>query len=69
MSSLAAELLRAQEHSPGPATHLVILAGVVVTALVLLGLRRWRRRRDAATEGQSTSNDRSAESTASTREE
>jgi hypothetical protein len=29
---------------PGPAAHLALLGGVVVAALVILGIVRWRRR-------------------------
>jgi hypothetical protein len=40
-----AELI-AQQHEPrGAVAHLLILAGVVVTALMVIGVSRWRRRR------------------------
>jgi hypothetical protein len=63
----AGGLLGAQEHTPnGGAVHLVLLVGVVVAALVVLGVSRWRRRREsAAVAGRSASQDRSAESTRS----
>jgi hypothetical protein len=39
-----AELI-AQQHEPrGAVVHLVILAGVVVTALMVIGMSRWRKR-------------------------
>ena len=64
---LAAELVGAQQHGPRGPAHLVLLAGVVVIALVVLGVIRWRGRRDAAAaEEQSTSHDRSAERARST---
>jgi hypothetical protein len=67
---LEAGLLGEQPHEPPAGAHLILLAGVVVTALVLLGVSRWRRRRDAAAaEEQSTSLDRSHESTSSTEDE
>jgi len=46
---LGAGLVAAQRHGPGGAAHLVLLAGVVVAALVVFGVSRWRRRRDATT--------------------
>jgi hypothetical protein len=63
----AGGLLGAQEHTPnGGAVHLALLAGIVVAALVVLGVSRWRRRREsAAVAERSTSQDRSAESTRS----
>lgn len=42
---LAAELVGA---NPGPAAHLALLGVVVVIALVIFGLMRWRQRREAA---------------------
>jgi hypothetical protein len=63
----AGALLGAQEHTPsGGAVHFALLAGIVVVALVVLGVSRWRRRREsAAVAERSTSQDRSAESTRS----
>ena len=56
-----AELL-AQQHQPrGGIVHVVILAGVAVTALVIIGVNRWRRRRSRADQ-HSSSRDRSDES-------
>jgi hypothetical protein len=40
---LSAGLLGA---NPGPAAHLALLGGIVVAALVIFGIARWRRRRD-----------------------
>jgi hypothetical protein len=55
--------LIAQQHDPpGAAAHLAVLAGVAITALVVVGVSRWRRRR-ARPEHQSTSHDDAAEST------
>jgi hypothetical protein len=64
----AGGLLGAQEHTPsGGAVHLALLAGVVVAALVVFGVSRWRGRRDAAAvDERSTSHDRAAESSRST---
>jgi ABC-type antimicrobial peptide transport system permease subunit len=59
---VTAELI-AQHEPRGGAAHVVILAGVVVTALAVIGLSRWRRKRSRA-EQHSNSHDRSAESTA-----
>ena len=42
-------LVAAQPHGPGPAAHFVLFAGVVAVALVVLGVNRWRARRDAKT--------------------
>jgi membrane protein implicated in regulation of membrane protease activity len=44
-SVLAAAVLAA---SPGPAVHLAALGLVVVIALAVYGVVRWRRRREAA---------------------
>jgi len=67
---IAVDLVAQQQHGPGGAAHVVLLAGVVVGALVLLGVSRWRRRGDAATaREQSISHDRSDESAHQTEEE
>jgi hypothetical protein len=42
---LGAELVGA---NPGPAVHLAVLGIVVVAALVVFGIVRWRNKRDAA---------------------
>jgi membrane protein implicated in regulation of membrane protease activity len=43
----AAALVGKQQHDPpGAALHLALVAGVVVAALVVFGVSRWRRRRD-----------------------
>jgi uncharacterized membrane protein len=42
---LGAELVGA---NPGPTVHLAVLGIVVVVALVIFGIVRWRNRRDAA---------------------
>jgi type VI protein secretion system component VasK len=62
-----AELIAQQHERPGAAAHLVILAGLVVIALAIFGVIRWRRRR-ARAERHSSSHDRSEESTRSTDE-
>jgi len=41
----AAELVGA---NPGPAVHLAVLGIVVVVALVVVGIVRWRNKREAA---------------------
>jgi hypothetical protein len=43
----AAALFGQQHDPPGAALHLALVAGVVVAALVVLGVTRWRGRRDA----------------------
>jgi membrane protein DedA with SNARE-associated domain len=44
----AAWLVGQQQHDPpGAALHLALVAGVVVAALVVFGISRWRSRRDA----------------------
>lgn len=44
----AAALVGQQQHDPpGAALHLALGAGVVVAALVVFAVSRWRRRRDA----------------------
>jgi len=45
----AAELVGQQHDPPGAALHLALVAGVVVAALVVFGVSRWRSRRDAET--------------------
>jgi hypothetical protein len=63
-------LLGQQRHEPPPWAHFILLAGVVVTALVLFGLHRWRRRRDqAAARERSSSHGRSVGSGNSTEDE
>jgi len=42
---LAAALVGA---NPGPAVHIAVLGIVVVVALVIFGIVRWRNRREAA---------------------
>lgn len=32
--------------NPGPAAHLALLGGIVVAALVIFGVARWRKRRE-----------------------
>jgi len=43
--TLAAELVGA---NPGPAVHVALLGIVVVAALVIFGIVRWRNKREAA---------------------
>lgn len=65
----ATALVAAQQHGPGGAAHLLLLAGVVVAALVALGVSRWRRRRDAKlAEHQRVADDRPAETGRPTKE-
>ena len=45
---LVAAAVGQQEHSPPAGAHLALLAAAVVAALAFLGVREWRRRRDAA---------------------
>jgi hypothetical protein len=56
---LTAELI-AQHESPGGAAHLVILAAVAVTAVMVFGVSRWRRKR-ARAEQHPAAHDRSDE--------
>ena len=42
---LGAELVGA---NPGPAVHIAVLGIVLVAALVIFGIVRWRNRREAA---------------------
>ncbi len=42
---LATELVGA---NPGPAVHIAVLGIIVLAALVILGIVRWRNKRDAA---------------------
>jgi uncharacterized iron-regulated membrane protein len=36
------------QHGPGGAAHLIVLAALVVVALAIFGVKRWRERRAAA---------------------
>lgn len=66
----AALVLAQQDHSPPAGAHFVLLAGAVVAALAIFGVRWWRGRRDAAaTDEHSGPRDRAAESTRSTEDE
>jgi hypothetical protein len=51
-----AELIARQHEPRGAVVHLVVLAGVVVIALMVIGMSRWRRRR-AQTEHYSSAHD------------
>jgi hypothetical protein len=64
-------LVAAEQHGPRGAAHLVLLAGVVVIAIAVIGVNRWRTRRDeaAGAEEPTTSRDKRAESTHSTKDE
>jgi uncharacterized iron-regulated membrane protein len=64
-------LMAAEQHGPRGAAHLVLLAGVVVIAIAVIGVNRWRARRDEAAAGEepTTSRDQRAESTQSTEDE
>ena len=67
---LVAQLVGQQQHTPpGGAIHLVMVAGVVVTALAIFGVSRWRRRGDSATDEEQFPLDRSADSTRSSEDE
>jgi hypothetical protein len=45
-------LVAAEQHGPRGAAHLVLLAGVVVIAIAVIGINRWRARRDEAAAGE-----------------
>jgi hypothetical protein len=63
-------LVAAAEHGPGGAAHIVLLAGIVVIAIAVLGVSRWRTRRDiAAAREATTSRDQPAEGKQSTEDE
>jgi len=63
MSALPTAQLIAQQHDPrGGVAHVAILAAVAVTALMVIGVRRWRRRRGEAGQ-QPSSQERPAGST------
>lgn len=54
----AAGLLGQQHEPPGGTVHLALLAGVVVAGLVILGVSRWRSRRDATRAEEQSEEDR-----------
>jgi hypothetical protein len=58
----------AQEHNPPEGAHLFVLAGVVIAALVVLGVRWWRTRHGGSNRNGAASSDRPTER-ASPREE
>jgi hypothetical protein len=63
------EFVLAQEHNPPAGAHLMVLAGIVIAALVILGVRRWRTRRDTGSNRHGpASSDRSSESPTSREE-
>ena len=64
-----AALLGQQQHEPPAGAHIILLAGAAVAAVVLLGVRWRRNRRDAQRDEQETSHGRAAESTRETEEE
>ncbi len=64
--TLSAADLHGAQHRPGGAAHLVVLGVLVVIALVVFGVNRWRRKRAAAAAEQP--DDRSAGTTDSTEE-
>jgi hypothetical protein len=67
---LAVGLPMAQQHNPPAGAHFVLLAGAVVAALAIFGVKWWRGRNDSAAAGsESTSHDRAAESPRSTEDE
>jgi hypothetical protein len=47
MSLIAQLVVAQQQHDPPAGAHFVLLAGAVVTALAILGVRWWRGRRHA----------------------
>jgi hypothetical protein len=67
---VATDLVVAQQHEAPAGAHFVVLAGLMVAALAILGVRWWRGRRDGdGIEGQQRSQDRSSESTRSKEDE
>jgi hypothetical protein len=62
--SVAALIAAQQEHSPPAGAHLLLVAGVIVAALAVVGVKWWRGRSDAAAraERQAPSHDRPADS-------
>jgi hypothetical protein len=67
---VAAELVVAQQHRPPAGAHFFLLAGIVVAAIAVLGVRWWRRRhRGVEAERKPNSQDRSPEGTRSREEQ
>jgi hypothetical protein len=67
---LEAGLLAQQHHVPPAGAHLFLVAGIVITGVVLFGVSRWQKRRDAAAaQEESTSPPHSPESTGSAEDE
>jgi hypothetical protein len=63
-------VLAQQEHSPPAGAHFALLAGLVVAAIAIFGVKWWRGRREAAAADEhSPTHDRSGESTRSTEDE
>lgn len=62
MSALPTAMLIAQQHDPrGGAAHVAILAAVAITALLVIGMSRWRRRGEAAQQPSSQERTRSGD--------
>ena len=66
----AALVVAQQQHGPPRGAHLMLLAGVVIAAVAIFGVKWWRGRRDGATTDEGlTRHDRSADSTRPRKEE
>jgi hypothetical protein len=55
---LAAEFMAQEGHDPPRGAHFILLAGIVIAAFLVFGVRWWRRRRGVGSADESVSSER-----------